>query len=329
MQASVRIAGCGKHLPSRRLRNDELAERFGVAPAWIEKRTGIVERRIAAANEAASDLAMPAATGALEDAGVVARDVDVIIVATSTPDTLLPSTACRLQAALGARPVPAFDISASCAGFVYALAIARSHLAARGGGIALVVASEIRSRFVDPRDVNTVAVYGDGAGAVVLASYGGGEAGVLAVELGSQGTGAEALSIPAGGSRRPATRETVVDGLHYVRMDGSRMTRSAVRILTDAISRMLSRGGLRVSDIDLVVPHQMNSRIISAVAKRSGLSEAKVFVNLGHTGNTAAASIPIAVCDAVGAGRILPGHLVLLATVGAGFTWGTALIRWS
>jgi 3-oxoacyl-[acyl-carrier-protein] synthase III len=322
------IIGTGSYLPAQRLCNPELAAELGVTREWIERRTGILQRHVAAADEATSDLAAEAGQMALQDAGVCAADVDLIIVATGSGDVITPSTACRVQQQLKAVSAAAFDLNAACSGFLYGLSVGAAHLESSRSKTVLLIAAEIRTRFVNRQDSKTAVVYGDGAGAVVLSKDGPVQGCLVDIGVGADGRGWNSLSIPAGGSRLPASAETVAQGLHFLRWDSRDLIRSVTRGLVRVIAETLEKNGLTAGQIDLIIPHQMNLRIIESVAAKTGIDTDKFFVNVHRCGNTAAASIPIALDEALRAGRIRPGSRVLLAAFGAGFTWGAALIEW-
>ncbi|MBI3991410.1 MAG: ketoacyl-ACP synthase III, partial [Candidatus Omnitrophica bacterium] len=293
---------------------------------WITTRTGIKERRIASPNEATSDLAINAAKEALKDARIKPQDLNLIIIATITPDMQFPSTACLVQANLGAKNAVCFDVSAACAGFVYAIIVAQQFIARGTYKNALVVGSEVLSSITDWQDRNTCVLFGDGAGACVLSKVKSG--GILSTYLGSDGSMANLLMIPGGGSRNPATHKTIDKRLHYLKMEGNEVFKSAVKIMADAAQVALKQAGLKCSDIDLVIPHQANVRIIMAMAKRLGLSTDRIFLNIEKYGNMSSASTATALCEAVKAGRIKKGDIVLLDAFGAGLVWGTCLIKW-
>jgi 3-oxoacyl-[acyl-carrier-protein] synthase-3 len=294
---------------------------------WITTRTGIKERRLAGPDEATSDLAVAAARKALASAGVTPDQVDLIIVATITPDMLFPSTACLVQHKLGAVRAAAFDIEAACSGFVYALDIASHFVASHTYNTVLVIGAEKMSSVVDWTDRNTCVLFGDGAGAAVLQNRPNAH-GLLTTCLGSDGGKAGLLELPAGGSACPATADSVSKKLHFLRMDGKETFRNAVNAMVSAANEALSRCGVTVADVKCIIPHQANQRILSAVAERLEAREDQLFVNVDRYGNTSAASVAIALDEAVAAGRIQRGDLVLLVVFGAGLTWGAALIEW-
>jgi 3-oxoacyl-[acyl-carrier-protein] synthase-3 len=314
-----RIVGTGSYLPAKTLTNQELEQSIATSDDWIRTRTGIRERRVAAENELASDLALAASKQALAAAGVDATELDLIIVATTTPDVVFPSTACILQSKLGAGPCPAFDLQAVCSGFVYALATADLFLRAGKCRQALVVGAEVYSHILDWNDRGTCVLFGDGAGAVVLRAAD--EPGILSTHLHADGTYHDILSVPghvSGGQVR---------GRPFVQMDGGAVFKFAVKVLCEVAQEALAENRLEVRDIDWLIPHQANIRIIEATAKKLGLPLARVVVTVERHANTSAASIPLALDEAVRDGRIRRGQHVLLEGVGGGFTWGAVLLR--
>lgn len=314
-------------MPERVLTNDELSALVDTSDEWIQARTGIKERRIAAPDEATSDLCLPAAEAALADAGVTGSEIDLVIVATITPDMLFPSTAAILASQIGAENAAAYDLSAGCTGFVYALTQGYGAIAAGLARRVLVVGADTLSRVVDWRDRATCVLFGDGAGAVVLEEVE--KDGFHIFELGSDGAGAMELFIPAGGSRRPASAETVAAGEHYVKMNGREVYKFATRVLPSSALAVLEASGKSIGDIDLYVPHQANLRIIEHAAKKLGVEKERVFVNVDRYGNTSSASIPLALCEARADGRLEDGSLVLMTGMGAGLTWGSSLMTWT
>jgi 3-oxoacyl-[acyl-carrier-protein] synthase-3 len=322
----VGIIGVGEYLPQRVLTNADLEKIVDTSDEWITTRTGIKERRLVSPKEAASDLAIKAARAALKDAGVLPQDLDLIIVATITPDMQFPSVACILQKAFSAKHAVCFDISAACAGFVHAIVIAQQFIATGAYKNALVVGSEVLSSITDWQDRNTCILFGDGAGAAVLAPVNSG--GILSGYLGSDGSQGELLMLPAGGSRHPATHKTVDNRMHYIKMKGNELFKLAVNIMTQAAQNALKQAGLKCSDIDLVIPHQANIRIIMVVAKKLGLVANKIYLNIEKYGNMSSASTATALCEAVKEGRIKKGDIVLLDAFGAGLVWGACVIKW-
>ncbi|MSU35953.1 MAG: ketoacyl-ACP synthase III [Pedosphaera sp.] len=324
---TVSITGVGSYLPSRILTNQDLEKLIDTTDEWITSRTGIKERRIAAPHEATSDLAFAAAKQALHDAKISADQIDLIIVATITPDMLFPSTACLVQQKLGACRAAAFDIEAACSGFVYALDIAAHFVQSHTYDTVLVIGAEKMSSVVDWKDRNTCVLFGDGAGAAVLQNRPTAH-GLLTTCLGADGTKATLLDMPGGGSACPASTESLGKGMHFLRMDGKETFKNAVNAMVSAATEALNRCGLTVGQIHCIIPHQANQRIISAVGERLGATEDQVFVNVAKYGNTSAASVAIALDEAVRTGRVRRGDLVLLVVFGAGLTWGAAIIEW-
>ncbi|MEX1386297.1 beta-ketoacyl-ACP synthase III [Hydrogenibacillus schlegelii] len=321
------ILGTGSYVPEKVLTNLDLEKMVDTSDEWIRVRTGIRERRIAAPEQATSDLAYPAALRALEAAGVAPEELDLIIVATITPDTAFPSTANLLQDRLGARRAAAFDLAAACSGFIYAVATAAQFIESGAYRFVLVVGAETLSRIVDWEDRSTAVLFGDGAGAVVMGPVVSG--GLQAFTLGSDGSGGCLLELPAGGSRRPASHETVDQRLHFLKMNGREVFKFAVRIMDEASEAVLVKAGLRKEALDFLVPHQANLRIIESARERLGLPPEKVIVNLDRYGNMSTASIPVALDEAVRSGRIRPGDKVLMVGFGAGLTWGAAIVEWT
>ncbi len=321
----VQILGIGAYVPETVVRNEDLSA-LGCDPDWIIKRTGIRERRHAAAHEATSDLAYLAATRCLENAGASARDVDMVLLATMTPDMLMPSAACMVQRRLGAI-APAVDLNAACSGFAYALVTGMQFVKTGCCRRVLVIGSDVMSRVVNPSDKKTYPLFGDGAGAVLLGA-GRDDSGLLAFTLGSEGDNGELLSIPAGGSREPLTAESLQQGRQYLRMDGRAVFKWAVRLIHDVANDVVRHAEMTMDDIDLVVMHQANLRIVDAAAEGLGLERSKVLVNLDRYGNTTAASIPLVLEEAASTGRLRRGDHVLLMGFGAGLTWGAGVLRY-
>ncbi len=322
----ARIQGTGSFVPARVLTNVDLERMVETSDAWIVERTGIRERRIAASGESCSDLAVKAAERALEAAGVAAADLDLILVATCTGDAPLPATACVLQHRLGAQRAAACDISAACSGFVYALAVGDAYVRS-GYRRVLVVGSEVMSMLMDWTDRGTCILFGDGAGAVVLGPAADGK-GILSSHLHSDGTLWDLICVPGGGSAAPPSEKMLAEGLQYLKMKGNETFKVAVRTMEEVAREALSANGLSVEDLDLYIPHQANVRIIKAVASRLGLPMEKVVMNMDRYGNTSAASIPLALDEAVRGGRVREGNLILMEAFGAGLTWGSVLVRW-
>jgi len=321
-----RITGTGSYAPAKILTNADLERMVATSDEWIRERTGIRERRIAAAGEACSDLAVQAGKRALEAAGLPAADLDLVLVATCTGDYPLPSTACLVQHQLGATKAAACDISAACCGFVYALSVADAYVKA-GMRHVLVIGSEVMSAITDWTDRNTCVLFGDGAGAAVV-SAGDGERGILSTHLRSDGNLNDLIAVPGGGSRMPPSEKTIAERMQCIKMKGHETFKVAVRNLEEIARETLAANHLHVEDLDLYIPHQANLRILTAVMERLGLPAEKVMLNLDRYGNTSAASIPIALDEAVRAGRIKDGSLVMLGAFGAGLTWASAMIRW-
>jgi 3-oxoacyl-[acyl-carrier-protein] synthase-3 len=311
------------------LTNADLERMVETSDEWILQRTGIRERHIVDPGVATSDLAREAALGALKQAGVAPADVGFIVVGTTTPDTIFPSTACVLQHKIGARNAWGFDLGAACSGFTYSLTTAMQMVAAGTTDCALAVGADVMSSIIDYQDRTTCVLFGDGAGAVTVGPAGEGEPAIIDFCHEIDGSGGPALCMPAGGSRLPASHETVDQRMHYVKQDGQAVFKFAVRKSEEICRRLLDRNGLDVPAIDLFVSHQANRRIINAAAERLGLPESKVVINLDKYGNTTGATIPLALADAVADRRVKKGDLVLLASVGAGFTVGAVLLRWS
>ena len=325
----VKIAGLSTYVPPKVLTNADLERLVETTDEWILQRTGIRERHIAEPGTATSDLAKEASLGALRQAGITPEQLGFIVVGTTTPDMIFPSAACLLQAKIGATRAWGFDLSAACSGFTYALTTGMQMIATGAHDYVLVVGADVMSSIIDYKDRTTCVLFGDGAGAVVLAPAEEGEPAIIDFAHEVDGTGGMALCMPAGGSLRPASHETVDQRLHYVKQDGQVVFKFAVRKTEEISRRVLERNGIQPSEIDLFVSHQANRRIIQAAADRIGLPEHKVIVNLEMYGNTTAGTIPLALADAVRLGRLKKGDLVLLASVGAGFTVGSVLLRWS
>ena len=328
MLRGATIVGTGMYVPERCLTNADLEHMVETSNEWIEERTGIRVRRIAAPEQASSDLGLIAAWRALEMAGLGPEDVDQIVVATTTPDHLLPSCACTLQARLGARNAAAYDLLAACSGFIYGLGTARGLIGTGLADTVLLVGVEALSRIVDYTDRNTCVLFGDGAGAAVLRPCAADE-GILSVTVRSDGSHGGLLEVPAGGSRLPASAETVARRDHFVKMRGREVFKVAVRMMEESLRRALEDAGLSPADLDLVIPHQANRRIIDATRERLGLRSDKVVLNLDRYGNTSSASIPISLDEAVRAGRLGPGDHVGFVAFGGGLTWGASVARWT
>jgi len=322
----VGIIGVGEYLPQRVLTNADLEKMVDTSDEWITTRTGIKERRLVSKNEAASDLAVKAAEAALKDARLKPQELDLIIVATITPDMHFPSTACFVQAKLGAKKAVCFDLSAACAGFVYAISVAQQFIARGTYKNALVIGVEVLSSITDWRDRNTCVLFGDGAGAVILGEVKSG--GILSTYLGADGSMTDLLMLPAGGSRNPTSQQTIDKRMHYIKMEGNELFKIAVKTMTETAQIVLKQAGLKCADIDLIIPHQANIRIILAMAKRLGLAKDKIYLNIEKYGNMSSASTATALCEAVKEGRIKKGDIVLLDAFGAGLVWGACIIKW-
>jgi 3-oxoacyl-[acyl-carrier-protein] synthase-3 len=324
----VRIAGWGKYLPERIMPNAEIAELVETSDEWIRARTGIRERRIAAPDETTCSLSVEAARAALGRAGVRAEDLDLIIVATCTPDYAnMPATASLVQHALGATRAGAFDLNAVCSGFLYGLATGSQFILTGAHRAVLVIGADVFTRILDWQDRSTCVLFGDGAGAVVLQATDK-PGGLLSFVLGSDGAGACSLYVPAGGSRTPTSAETVSERMHYVKMQGREVFRFATRVVPESVKQALEMANMTTDDIDLLIPHQANVRIIDNAVKRLKLSDSAVFSNVERYGNTSAASIPVALCEAVDADLVRDGSTVVMSGFGAGLSWGTAVWKW-
>ena len=322
------LVGTGRYVPENVLSNADFEKLVDTSDEWIVERTGIRERRIAGPSETVAFMSKSAADQVLTDAGVGPEDLDAIILGTASPDRLLPSTACDLQALLGAKNAAAFDVAAACSGFIYGLAMAEGMVA---GGMArniLVVGAERLSTITDYTDRATCILFGDGAGATLVRASGNGSRGILAGYLKTDGTLAELLYRPGGGGCHPPDPKLLTDHGYFIHMAGREVFKSAVRSMADACDRALQKAGLTGDQIDLLIPHQANIRIIEATAKHAGIPMDKVYVNIDRFGNTSAASIPIALDEAVRCGRITAGMNVMLVAFGGGFTWGSMIVRW-
>jgi 3-oxoacyl-[acyl-carrier-protein] synthase-3 len=325
---SVGFLGLGYYVPSRILTNADLEKMVDTSDEWITTRTGIKERRISDDNTATSDLAKEAALNAIKDAKINPEDIQLLIVATITPDMMFPSTACVVQNKIGAKNAACFDISAACSGYLYAIAIAEQFIKAGIYKTALVIGAEKLTAITDWKDRNTCVLFGDGAGAAVLGRVNG-SSGIMSVYLGADGTQCEILKLPAGGSRMPASHKTVDERLHYLKMEGSELFKHAVKIMADAGERAAKAAGLKSpQEIDCVIPHQANIRILNAVAKKIGLSEDKIYFNIEKYGNMSSASTAVALAEAVQNKRIKKGDIILLDAFGSGLVWGAIIIKW-
>ncbi len=325
---SIRIAGTGSYLPEKILTNDDLAKRVDTSDEWIFSRTGIKERRIASDAEATSDLATNAARKAMEQAGVEAEELDLIIVATISPDTFFPATACYVQKNLGAKNAVCFDVSAACSGFLYAMTIARQFISTRSANKVLIIGAEKLSSMVNWEDRNTCVLFGDGAGAAVITRADDGDSGVLSTLMGSDGNQTDILVVPGGGSACPITPDNAEQRLNTISMQGREVYRYAVTAMRRACDQVLADANLKPDDIAMVIPHQANLRIIDAIRERLNVPKEKMFVNLEKYGNTSAAAIAIALDEANRTGAIKRGDKIVLVAFGAGLTWAAAAIQW-
>jgi 3-oxoacyl-[acyl-carrier-protein] synthase III len=321
------VTSVGSYVPEKILTNADLEKIVDTTDEWITSRTGIKQRRIAAANEFTSDMASKAALRAMTKGGVSPEQIDLIIVATITPDMPFPATACLVQRQIGAYRAAAFDIEAACSGFIYALEIGQQFITSRTYDTVLVIGAEKLSSIVDWTDRNTCVLFGDGSGAAILQSRPNSH-GLLTACMGADGNKSDLLSMPAGGCRRPATAESVASRLHFLRMEGKETFKNAVNAMYTAAQESLRRCELDISRIQCIIPHQANQRIIEAVGERLGAKPEQIFINLERYGNTSAASVAIALDEAVESGRIQRGDLILLMVFGAGLTWGAAVIEW-
>ena len=322
----IGIVGVGMYVPKKVLTNADLEKMVDTTDEWIQTRTGIRERRVVEPGMATSDLAFEAAKEALKRAGCHAKDIDLIIVGTASPDMLFPSTACLLQHRLGAKSAVGFDLSAACSGSVFSIITAQQYLQTGRFKRALVIGAEVLSSFVDWTDRSTCVLFGDGAGACVMAPVSRG--GILATDLGCDGSAAEFLCIPGGGSRQPPSHASIDQRLHYLRMDGTEIFKLAVRRMAESARTVIKAARVPADKVDCLIPHQANIRIIQAVAKWARLPMEKVYVNVDRYGNTSAASNLIALCEAVQEGKVKRGSHVLLVAFGAGLTWGSVLLQW-
>jgi 3-oxoacyl-[acyl-carrier-protein] synthase-3 len=325
----AKISALGCYTPPKLLTNADLEKMVETSDQWIRERTGIRERHIVEPGVATSDLAFEAAKKALAQRGISGKEIETIIVATVTPDTFFPSTACLLQHKLGAQGAWGFDLSAACSGFLYALATGSQMIASGAQKRVLIVGADVMSSIIDYTDRATCVIFGDGAGAVLLEPSESDDLGVLDYINEVDGSGGPSLRMPAGGSRMPSSVETVRERLHYVHQDGPQVFKFAVRKMYEVSEAILKRNSLKASDIDLFIPHQANRRIIEATAERMGLGCDKVIMNIDRYGNTTAATIPLATADAIAQGKLTKGKLVLYAAAGAGYTVGAVLVRWA
>lgn len=327
MPIRAKIISTGSFVPEKVLTNRDLEQMLDTTDEWITERSGIKERRVCGPDEAASDLAYGASRAALKSAGLKAKELDLIIVATVTSDMPFPSTGCVLQKRLGAKKAVAFDINAACSGFVFALSNANAYIRSGLYEKVLVVGTETLSKFLDWQDRSTCVLFGDAAGAVILEPSDS-ESGIVSVDIYSDGSYVDMLNIPGGGSRVPPTCESVQQGLHFIKMKGNETFKVAVKTLEKLVVDTLKKNNLKSSDLALLIPHQANMRIIQAVAKRLKLPMDKVVVNIDRFGNTSSASVPLALDEAVRTGRVRKGDYILVEAFGGGLTWGSALIKW-
>ncbi|TWT45891.1 3-oxoacyl-[acyl-carrier-protein] synthase 3 [Phycisphaerae bacterium RAS1] len=323
----IEIIGAGVSLPTKAVSNADFCKRLDTTEEWITQRTGILSRRMAAPEESTLTLAVDASRQAIAEAGLTPKDLDMIVLGTITPEHALPATSCELQAALGCRWIPAFDLVAACSGFVWSFVTAAHYVHTGMAGNVLVVGAETLTRITDMEDRGTAILFGDGAGAVVIRKSADPHRRLLAARMGSDGERGMLIWIPAGGAKEPASVKSVNERLHYMRMKGREVYKFAVTQFQELIAETLDDAGVKIEDVKLVVPHQSNMRIIESACERFGLPREKVVINIDRYGNTSAASIPIAFWEAKRDGRFQPGDLVLLVAFGAGLTWGSALLR--
>ncbi len=328
MLNKIKIISTGKSLPDRIVTNKELEEFVDTSETWISSRTGIKERRFASSEESTSDLAARAATSVLNKAQIDALDIDLIIVTTMTPDMLFPSTACMVQEKIGAYNASAFDLEAACSGFLYGLVVGSQFISTGSYRHVLVIGAEIMSKILDFEDRSTCVLFGDGAGACLLGEADNNEQGILSFDLGADGNKGEILKMPAGGSIHPASHKTLGDRLHYLKMNGNEVYRFAVKLIGESTLKSLKLSGKKSEDVDLFIPHQANIRIIDSAVKKLNIDYDKVFLNVEKYGNMSAASIPVALDEALEEGRIKRGDLIVLVGFGAGLTWGSCVVNW-
>ena len=324
---TVSIIGTGSYIPEKVVTNADLAKIVDTTDEWIVSRTGMKERHMARPDEAASDMGAAAARKALEAAGVTADQVGMIVCASITPDMPFPSTACYVQRLIGAHNAFCLDITAACSGFIYSLELARNAISCGQVDTALIIGTEKLTGVIDWQDRQTCVLFGDAAGAAVLSARGAPH-GIRATSLGSDGRLAELLMLPGGGSRHPTSAETIAQRLHYMKMSGREVFKHAVTRMVEACQKALAKAGAKVEDVDLVIPHQANLRIIEAIGHRLGVATDKYFINLEKYGNISAASIPVALDEAVRGGRVKKGDTIVLVAFGGGFTWGSAVLDW-
>ncbi len=323
----ARITGTGSYAPKKIITNHDLEKLVNTSDEWITERTGIKERRIAEKDESTSDLAYEASKKALKAAGLSPHELDLIIVATMTPDMILPSISCVLQEKLGAKKAAAFDIYAACSGFLFGMSVANAFIRSETYKNVLLVGAEVLSRFTDWEDRTTCILFGDGAGAAVIQRHAG-KRGILSTHLHSDGSLADLIKVPGGGAQHPASYETIRKRMHFIKMKGNETFKAAVRALEGVVQESLDHNKVKPEDIDFLVPHQANLRIIQAMAQRLNMPMEKVVLTLPRYGNTSAASIPMALDEAVRDGRIRENHLLLFEAFGGGLTWASALVRW-
>ncbi len=323
----ARITGTGSYAPKKIITNQDLEKLVDTSDEWITERTGIKERRIAEKGQTTSDLAYEASRKALKSAGLAAQDLDLILVATMTPDMILPSSSCVLQEKIGAKKAAAFDIYAACSGFIYGLSVANAFIKSELYKNILLVGAEVLSRFTDWEDRTTCILFGDGAGAVVIQRQTG-RHGILSTHLHSDGALGDLIRVPAGGAQHPASHDTIRRRMHFIKMKGNETFKAAVRSLEGVVQEALDHNAVKPEAIDFLVPHQANLRIIQAMAQRLNMPMEKVVITLPKYGNTSAASIPMALDEAVRDGRIKENHLLLFEAFGGGLTWASALVRW-
>ncbi len=327
MNKGIGIVGTGSFLPEKVLSNHDLEKIVDTSDEWISSRTGIKERRILESCKSSSDMAVEASKKALEDANLTPEDIDLVIVATMTSDMITPSTACIVQDKLGCKNAAAFDISAACSGFLYGLSVAYGLIKSGTYKNVLLVATEAMSRILDWEDRGTCILFGDGSGAAIISEVPEGK-GIINMELGSDGSGADLLLIPSGGSKSPSTAETIKNREQYLRMEGSEVFKFAVRKIDETCKNIIKKSELNSEDIDLFIPHQANTRIIDSAIKKLKISKEKTFINLDKYGNMSAASIPVALDEALKQGRVKDGDNILLVGFGGGLTWGSAILKW-
>lgn len=325
----VKIIGTGSYVPEKVLTNFDIEKIVDTSDEWIRTRTGMSERHIASDRDKASDLAVKAANRALKDSGIAPDEIDLILVATATPDMFFPSTACFVQSSIGAGRSAAFDISAACSGYIYALSVAENYIKSDKYNTILLIASEVFSKYIDWGDRNTCVLFGDGAAATILRGFKGSRMdGIISTHIYSDGRYADLLYLRGGGSSCPLTHESINHKLHFLKMKGNSLFKIAIKNMSEVAREALSSNGYKISDVDILIPHQANKRIIDAIAENLKIPQEKIFINIEKYGNTSAASIPLALDEALKVGRIKKGDLILMVAFGGGLTWGSALIRW-